>query len=146
MDEIEEVELEVVIPYKISIVFVREYKYFIRVFEKKTREDYILNVSKIIKDKFKSKFMIPNKVQSFLLNYEIKKFLDKAINTKNRKYKRVIYLNSNLSESAILNTIDFINNEYIDFEFSYSLIENGSEDDPIHNIDNLERLVTPLKK
>ena len=103
--------------HNISIVFVREYKYFIRVFDKKTREDYILNVSKIIKDKFKSKFAIPNKVQSFLLNYEIKKLLDKAINTKSKKYRRVIYLNSNLSESAIMNTMDFIDSEYPEFEF-----------------------------
>ena len=37
---------------KITVIFVKEYKYFIRVFLKKTKEDYILNVSKIIKDKF----------------------------------------------------------------------------------------------
>ena len=142
--EEEHTEEEKVI-HNISIVFVREYKYFIRVFEKKTREDYILNVSKIIKDKFKSKFIVPNKIQSFLLNYEIKKLLDKAINTKSRKYKRVIYLNSNLSESVILNTIDFINDEYVDFKFDYSLIENGSEDEPIRELDMLTTLVTPQK-
>lgn len=127
--------------HNISIVFVREYKYFIRVFDKKTREDYILNVSKIIKDKFKSKFAIPNKVQSFLLNYEIKKLLDKAINTKSKKYRRVIYLNSNLSESAIMNTMDFIDSEYPEFEFKYSIIENGSDEDPFRNINNLDKLI-----
>ena len=143
MEEEEIVEEKII--YNISIVFVREYKYFIRVFEKKTREDYILNVSKIIKDKFKSKFIIPNKIQSFLLNYEIKKLLDKAINTKSKKYKRVIYLNSNLSESTLLNTMDFINDEYTDFVFDYSIIENGSEEDPICDIPELTKLVTPQK-
>lgn len=144
MEEEEEIVEEKII-YPISVVFVREYKYFIRVFEKKTREDYILNVSKIIKDKFKSKFIVPNKIQSFLLNYEIKKLLDKAINTKSKKYKRVIYLNSNLSESTILNTMDFINDEYTDFIFDYSIIENGSEEDPIRDIPELTRLITPQK-
>jgi len=143
MEEEEGVEEKII--YNISIVFVREYKYFIRVFEKKTREDYILNVSKIIKDKFKSKFIVPNKIQSFLLNYEIKKLLDKAINTKSKKYKRVIYLNSNLSESALLNTMDFINDEYADFVFDYSIIENGSEEDPIRDIQELTKLITPQK-
>lgn len=141
----EENEIEEKVIHNISIVFVREYKYFIRVFEKKTREDYILNVSKIIKDKFKSKFIVPNKIQSFLLNYEIKKLLDKAIKTKSRKYKRVIYLNSNLSESTILNTMDFIDEEYLDFEFDYSVIENGSDEDPIRDIPNLTKLITPQK-
>ncbi len=145
MEEEEEEIVEEKIIYPISVVFVREYKYFIRVFEKKTREDYILNVSKIIKDKFKSKFIVPNKIQSFLLNYEIKKLLDKAINTKSKKYKRVIYLNSNLSESTILNTMDFINDEYTDFIFDYSIIENGSEEDPIRDIPELTRLITPQK-
>lgn len=57
----------------INIVFVRDYKSFIIAFDKKDKSDYILNVSKLIKDKFSTKFIVPNKVQSFLLNYEIKK-------------------------------------------------------------------------
>lgn len=109
---------------KISIVFISEYKNFVSIFEKKGKDDYVLNVSKIIKDKFKTKFIIPNKVQSFLLNYEIKKLLDKAINIKNKKYNRVIYLNSNISASTILNTIQFINEEYPTYLFDYTLIEN----------------------
>jgi hypothetical protein len=109
---------------KISIIFISEYKNFVSIFEKKGKDDYVLNVSKIIKDKFKTKFIIPNKVQSFLLNYEIKKLLDKAINIKNKKYNRVIYLNSNISASTILNTIQFINEEYPNYLFDYTLIEN----------------------
>ena len=102
----------------INIVFVKDYKSFILAFDKKDKSDYILNVSKLIKDKFNTKFIVPNKVQSFLLNYEIKKLLDKAITLKNDKYSRVIYLNSNLSITSILNTIDFINEEYLVFILS----------------------------
>jgi len=127
---------------QVSIVFVREYRNFIGAFNKKSKEDYVLNVSKIIKDKFKTKFIIPNKVQSFLLNYEIKKLLDKAINIKNKKYKRVIYLNSNLSSSIILNTISFIEEEYTNLTFTYHLIEpKSSGEDEISDIENLEKII-----
>ena len=112
---------------KISIVFVKDYKSFIVALGKKEKTDYLLNVSKIIKEKFNTKFIIPNKVQSFLLNYEIKKLLDKAIHVKNQKYSQVIYLNQNLSVSSILNTINFIKDDYPDFIFNYQLIL--SEDD-----------------
>jgi len=78
----------------IEVVFVKDYKSFILAFNKKDKSDYILNVSKLLKDKFSTKFLVPNKVQSFLLNYEIKKLLDKAISVKNEKYSRIIYLNS----------------------------------------------------
>ena len=112
--------------HTVSIVFVREYKSFISAFQKKSKEDYVLNVNKIIKEKFKTKFIVPNKVQSFLVNYEIKKLLDKAINIKNKKYRSVVYLNSNLSASVILNTVAFIEEEYTDLKFTYHLIESGS--------------------
>ena len=108
---------------QMSIVFVKEYRNFIAVYEKKSKDDYILNVSKILKDKFKSKFLIPNKVQSFILNYEIKKLLDKVINLKNKKYRRIIYLNSNISTSIVMNTITFIEDEYTNLLFEYSIIE-----------------------
>ena len=126
---------------KIEIIFVREYKHFICVFDKKCKDDYILNVSKIIKDKFNTKFIVPNKVQSFLLNYEIRKLLDKAINLKNKKYKRVVYLNSNLSYTTILNTIDFIDGEYPEFTLSYKIIENEKTDELLPEIENLKKLI-----
>lgn len=127
--------------HSVSIIFVREYKNFISAFNKKAKEDYVLNVNKIIKEKFKTKFIVPNRVQSFLVNYEIRKLLDKAINIKNRKYRRVIYLNSNLSASVILNTVDFIEQEYSDLVFSYHLVESKSVDeDEIAEIEKLERI------
>ena len=109
---------------KIHIIFVKDYKSFIHSFKQKEKSDYILNVSKLIKDKFSTKFIVPNKVQSFLLNYEIKKLLDKAISLKNEKYDRIVYLNSNLSFTTILNTIDFIDSEYPEFVFEYSIIDS----------------------
>jgi hypothetical protein len=113
----------------VNIVFVREYKNFISAFNKKSKEDYVLNVNKIIKEKFKTKFIVPNKVQSFLLNYEIKKLLDKAINIKNQKYKQVIYLNSNLTTSLILNTVDFIEDQYDGIVFQYNFVRSKDFDD-----------------
>jgi hypothetical protein len=127
---------------KISIIFVKDYKSFILTFNKKDKSDYILNVSKLIKDKFSTKFIVPNKVQSFLLNYEIKKLLDKAITVKNEKYDRIIYLNSNISSTTILNTIDFISTEYPDFEFIYQLITPTSDTDPLEiSNDLIEKIV-----
>lgn len=120
MEEREEREL--------TIVFAKEYKNFIQAFSKKTKEDYVLNVSKIVKDKFDTKFLIPNKVQSFLLNYEITKLLNKAINTKTKKYKRVIYLNSNLTDSSILNTMKIVEDEYSDYSFNYVVVTKEDED------------------
>ena len=114
-----------------DIIFVKDYKSFIQNFGQKEKDNYVLNVSKLIKDKFSTKFIVPNKVQSFLLNYEIKKLLDKAITLKNDKYTKIVYLNSNLSAATVLNTIDFIEDEYSDFEFSYHLVnseELGIED------------------
>lgn len=123
--------------HKINIVFVREYKNFISVYSKKSREDYILNVSKIIKEKFDTKSVILNRVQSFLLNYEIKKLLDKAINIKNKKYKRVVYLNSNISASIIMNTMDLLEDEYPDHEFSFDLLESSDVEDGRIEVDRL---------
>jgi len=107
----------------LNIIFIREFRSFTSVYSKKSKEDYILNVNKIIKDKFNSKFIIPNKIQSFLINYEIKKLLDKAIYIKNKKYKNIIYLNSNLSISLIENAIQFIEDEYYPISFKFTFIE-----------------------
>lgn len=127
---------------KIEVVFVREYKSFIGAFSKKSKNDYILNVTKIVKDKFNTRFIVPNKVQSFLLNYEVKKLLDKAIKVKNKKYTRIIYLNANLSISTILNSIDFINEEYQEIEFSYLMVPSKDleEDEEIISHPNISVL------
>lgn len=114
----------------LDIVFIKEYKFFIKKFDKKQKEDYLLNVNKIIKDKFNTKFLVPNPVQSFLLNYEIKKLLDKAINIKNEKYNRIIFLNSTITLTGVKNTIEFLDSEYSNVKFKYSII------DPKEDFDN----------
>jgi hypothetical protein len=113
----------------LDVVYVREFKGFTSQFGKKSKEDYLLNVNKIIKDKFNSKFVVPNKVQSFLINYEIKKLLDKAIFIKNEKYTRIIYLNSNMSISTVRNSMAFINDEYHPIRFDFTLVEPKEFDD-----------------
>jgi hypothetical protein len=123
----------------LNVTFIREFRSFTSVHSKKTKEDYILNVNKIIKDKFDSKFIVPNKVQSFLINYEIKKLLDKAVNIKNKKYKNIIYLNSNLSVSLIQNAIEFIEDEYSPIGFKFNVIEPKEFDNTgLDLIENLE--------
>jgi len=123
---------------KVNVVFVKEYRYYIHAFNKKSKEDYVLNVSKIIKEKFNTKFIVPNPVQSFLLNYEIKKLLDKAINIKNQKYSNIIYLNTNLTYSSIMNMINFISSEYSDVDFEFKYVENKERDDMIRTIEELD--------
>jgi hypothetical protein len=68
--------------------------------------------------------------------------LDKAINVKNEKYNQIIYLNSNLSTVSILNTIDFISEEYPDFEFTYQLITPTSDPEPLDISDkSIEKII-----
>ena len=107
----------------LNIIFIKEFKFFIKKFNKKQKEDYLLNVNKIIKDKFNTKFLVPNPVQSFLLNYEIKKLLDKAVNIKNQKYNRIIFLNSTITFSGIQNTVEFLEKEYLNVNFKYHIID-----------------------
>tara|TARA_Y100000389_G_scaffold204849_1_gene260146 strand:- start:8560 stop:8964 length:405 start_codon:yes stop_codon:yes gene_type:complete len=122
----------------LNVTFIREFRSFTSVHSKKTKEDYILNVNKIIKDKFDSKFIVPNKVQSFLINYEIKKLLDKAVNIKNKKYKNIIYLNSNISVSLIKNAMVFIEEEYFPILFKFNFIEPKEFDKK--NLDLIDNL------
>jgi hypothetical protein len=122
----------------LTIIFIREFRSFTSIHVKKSKEDYILNVNKIIKDKFNSKFIVPNKVQSFLINYEIKKLLDKAIYIKNKKYNNIIYLNSNLSITLIENAIQFIENEYYPIKFEFNLIEPKEFDN--EGLDRIKQL------
>lgn len=112
---------------KLEIVFVKDQKQFVKIFLKKQKCDYLLNVNKIIKDKFDQEIIIPNKIQSFLINYEIKKLIDKAVNVRNRKYNRIIYVNSNLTASTINNTISFLGTAYTTIKFSPKMIDLESE-------------------
>jgi len=111
----------------LQVVFVTDQKQFSQVFHKKGKSDYLLNVNKIMRDKFSHEIVVPNKIQAFLINYEIKKIIDKAINVRNRKYKRIVYINSNLTTNTILNTIDFLAGTYSDVQFDPVLVDFDGE-------------------
>jgi hypothetical protein len=111
----------------LQIVFVRDHKLFIQVLQKKGKSDYLLNVNKIIREKFDQDIVFPNKIQSFLINYEIKKLIDKAVNVRNRKYQRIIYVNSSIGPNTVLNTVDFLNGAYDDVKFEPVLIDPDRE-------------------
>jgi len=118
----------------LDILFVTEQKQFIQTFGKKGKSDYFLNVNKVMRDKLGQDIMIPNKIQAFLINYEIRKIIDKAINVRNRKYKRIIYINTNISANAILNTLDFLNGTYEGVVFNAYLLDLEGEFEPIKNV------------
>ena len=105
----------------LEIVFVKDQKQFVQVLHKKCKSDYLLNVNKIIREKFEQDILVPNKIQSFLINYEIKKLIDKAVNVRNRKYSRIIYVNT------VLNTRDFLTNAYEDVKFEPLIIDLEEE-------------------
>ena len=121
------------IPRLLQIIFVRDQKLFLQAVQKKGKTDYLLNVNRIIRDKFDQDIVLPNKIQSFLINYEIKKLIDKAVNVRNRKYQRIIYVNPNITPNIILNTVDFLNSAYEDVSFEPRLLDQDPEliDNPV---------------
>ena len=87
------------------------------------KSEYILNVQKIIREKIGEDFIVPNTIQAFLLNYEVKKILDKIFNSKNQRYYQILYLNQKLGLSNVLNTIQFLSSSYSDIVFVYSILD-----------------------
>jgi len=123
----------------LEIIFVKDQKQFIQIFTKKQKCDYLLNVNKIIKEKFDQDILVPNKIQSFLINYEIKKLIDKAINVRNRKYNRIIYVNAGLSASNINNTVKFLNTAYTTIDFVPHLIDSELEIGELTGVDTIKK-------
>ena len=123
----------------LEIIFVKDQKQFIQIFTKKQKCDYLLNVNKIIKEKFDQEILVPNKIQSFLINYEIKKLIDKAINVRNRKYNRIIYVNAGLSASNINNTVKFLNTAYATIDFIPHLIDSELEIGELAGVDIIKK-------
>jgi len=110
-----------------KVYFIKEYKWFFNKNYKKAKSDYILNVNKIIKEKFNNEFFSMNKFQAFLLNYEITKLLDKAINISNRKYDKIVYINNNITISSVLNTMIALKQSYPKIDFDFILIDKDDE-------------------
>lgn len=111
----------------INIFFVKSSKLFFNRKNKKKRNDYVLNIDRIIKEKFECDCFVLNNIQAFLLNFEIKKLLDKAISIANKKYNRIIYVSNNISTSGIINTIKFLKENYSDINFTFLLIDEREE-------------------
>ena len=114
-------------PRCINIYFIKEYKHFFNKNNKKSRSDYILNINKIIKDKFSKEIFVFNNIQAFLLNYEVKKLLDKAITISNEKYENVIYINDNLSLAGMINIHQFLYDTYKDIGFNFIVLDKEEE-------------------
>lgn len=115
---------------ELKVYFLKEYRWFINKDNKKQKSDYVLNINKIIKDKFDEPVYILNAIQSFILNYEIKKLLDKVIKISNQKYDTIIYVNNNLSASNVLNIVGFLNGTYKNINFQYNLINKNEDYEP----------------
>lgn len=111
----------------IEIYFVKDLRAYTDRFGKKSKSEYVLNVNKIIREKLEADFVVPNKTQAFLLNYEIRKLIDKVINAKSKKYTRLVYLNHNLDYAVALTTIDFLINTYLTIDFDCSLLDIDNE-------------------
>lgn len=123
-----------------KIYFIKEYKWYFNKNNRKNKSDYILNINKIIKEKFNDDFYIMNRMQAFLLNYEIQKLLDKAINISNNKYDKIIYINDNITISSILNTVKFLNDCYDNITFEYILYDKNEEFESIKEKPNMSKL------
>jgi hypothetical protein len=114
----------------IEIYFVRDYKKYVESFGKKAKSEYVLNINKLIHDKLDTDFdfVVPNPIQSFLLNYEIKKLIDKVINIKNKKYTRVIYQNYNLDYNVAASTLKLLQDSYPEITFDPFILEEADHE------------------
>ena len=117
---------------QIYVYFVKEHRHYFNKDNKKLKSDYVLNVNKIVKDKLgHDPIYSMNNIQAFLLNYEIKKIIDKAITVGSQKYDTIICVNSTMSVTGILNMMKFMDMTYANFEFAHMIIDAENEFDPI---------------
>ena len=115
----------------IEVFFIKDYKAYVSLYGKKNKSEYVLNVNKLIKEKLGTDYVVPNKTQAFLLNYEIRKLVDKVINSKSKKYSRIIYFTNNISITGIMNAFEFLETSYPNIEFSSSVLDTENEFDII---------------
>lgn len=123
---------------KLTIIFTRYNKFVFNKYYKKQRFDYTLNIDKIMKNKIGENVLCMNKMQAFLLNYEILRLLNKVVN--DDKYTNIVYVNQNLSLTSILNFKIFLEKSYRNIDFNYTIVYD-EDDEPLansvlHNIEN----------
>lgn len=122
-----------------KIYFIKDQKAYTDKFGKKSKSDYVLNINKVMREKLDADFIVPNKTQAFLLNYEIRKLIDKAINIKNRKYTTLVYLNVNLNQTLVLNAIEFLKATYPTIEFESNVLDSDEEYDSMDGVTIIKR-------
>ena len=118
----------------IIVHLTRVYKNVINKNKKKCKSDYVLNVDRIIKMKIGRDFVIMNKIQAFMLNYEINKLLNKVITIDNCKYSDIIYINENMSVGSILNLINLLDKTYKNVNFEYHVYYDEDDNDMIKSL------------
>lgn len=119
------------------ITFTDYYKKYTQLYGKNWSADYLLFVNKIIREKVGTNFIIPNERQKFVVNYEIKKLINKAINTRSNKYNNIVYVYSNIKSNAINSLMNYLIHNYPQLDFSVLLI---GLDDIIINEDIYNKL------
>jgi hypothetical protein len=121
-------EIKDLVQRVINVYFIKEYKFFFNKNNKKNSVDYVLNVDKVIDEKMQgAPPLVFNSVQTFMLNYEIKKLLDKVITIANEKYDNIVYINGRMSANGVLNVIGHLEKSYPDYQFSYVLLDRDNE-------------------
>ena len=129
----------------INVYFIKEYKLFFNKNNKKNPADYVLNVDKLIEEKMQgTPPVVFNSVQTFMLNYEIKKLFDKAITITNCKYDNIVYINNKLEQNGILNVIGHLEKTHSNYSFKYVLLDKENEFADIVEKCNTIMLVTSL--
>lgn len=112
-----------------KILFTRYNKNIYNKYNRKAKDEYILNIDKIAKSKIDSNISVMNQYQAFILNYEITKLLNKVLGSDNRKYNKIVYVNQNLSITSMLNIICMINKKYPGINFEYILYYNKDDEE-----------------
>lgn len=112
----------------IQVVFTKEHKYVFNKDNRKEKNDYLLNVNKIKKGLFDDLPIVLNKTQVFVLNFEVQKLINKALTIANEKYTNIIYINSELDDTVLLNIIGYLEKNYTkNIHFSYILFDKFNE-------------------
>ena len=116
-------EITDMVPRVINVYFIREYKFFFNKNNKKRSTDYVLNVDRVIEEKMRTTSILFNHVQTFMLNYEIKKLLDKSITITNEKYDNIVYINSRMVSGSVMNVVGHLEKTYPNYRFNYVLLD-----------------------
>jgi hypothetical protein len=115
------------------------YKNYTNIFGKNRPNDYLLFVNKMIREKIGDDFLIPNNRQRFIINYEIKKLIDKAMNVRNGKCDNIIYIHSNIKEATANNLMRYLLNTYpVDFDLLMINLDFDIEEDTYNRLNSID--------